>query len=149
MAATRILVVEDEFLIALDIAGVLEQAGLAVIGPAGTVGDALQAIEREEVHGALLDAHLAGEPVGCIADALKARGIPFAFVSGYGPEQLPPAHRGAPLVRKPFTGRDLLAAVAHFKGRRTPAVRHCNNIAGTGVWRIEEGGSAAGSSSKV
>ena len=58
MAATRILVVEDEFLIALDIAGVLEQAGLAVIGPASTVGDALQAIAHEEVHGALLDAQL-------------------------------------------------------------------------------------------
>lgn len=114
MAATRILVVEDEFLIALDIAGVLEQAGLAVIGPTGTVGDALQAIEREEVHGALLDVHLAGEPVSRIADALKARGIPFAFVSGYGREQLPPAHQGAPLVKKPFTGKDLLAAVAHF-----------------------------------
>ena len=97
MAATRILVVEDEFLIALDIAGVLEQAGLAVIGPAGTVGDALQAIEQEDVHGALLDVHLAGEPVG-----------------RYGREQLPQAYRGAPLVRKPFTGRDLLSAVAHF-----------------------------------
>jgi CheY-like chemotaxis protein len=114
MAATRILVVEDEFLIALDIAGVLEQAGLAVVGPAGTVGDALQAIEREVVHGALLDAHLAGEPVGRVADALKARSIPFAFVSGYGREQLPPDHRSAPLVKKPFTGKDLLAAVAHF-----------------------------------
>ena len=74
----------------------------------------LQAIEQEEVHGALLDAHLAGEPVGRVADALKARSIPFAFVSGYGREQLPPAHRGAPLVKKPFTGKDLLAAVAHF-----------------------------------
>jgi CheY-like chemotaxis protein len=114
MAATRILIVEDEFLIALDIAGVLEQAGLAVVGPAGTVVDALQAIEREVVHGALLDAHLAGEPVGRVADALKARSIPFAFVSGYGREQLPPAHRAALLVKKPFTGRDLLAAVAHF-----------------------------------
>jgi CheY-like chemotaxis protein len=114
MTATRILVVEDEFLIALDIAGVLEQAGLAVIGPAGTVGDALQAIEREDVQGALLDAHLAGEPVGRVADALKARSIPFAFVSGYGREQLPPAHRSALLVKKPFTGKDLLAAVALF-----------------------------------
>jgi CheY-like chemotaxis protein len=114
MAATRILVVEDEFLIALDIAGVLEQAGLAVIGPAGTVSDALQAIAQEDVHGALLDAHLAGEPVGRVADALIARGIPFAFVSGYGREQLPAAHRAAPLVKKPFTGRDLLAAVARF-----------------------------------
>jgi DNA-binding response OmpR family regulator len=114
MAATRILVVEDEFLIALDIAAVLEQAGLAVVGPAGTVGDALHAIEREDVHGALLDAHLAGEPVGRVADALKARNIPFAFVSGYGREQLPAAHRNAALVKKPFTGRDLLAAIAHF-----------------------------------
>jgi CheY-like chemotaxis protein len=114
MAATRILVVEDEFLIALDIAGVLEQAGLAVIGPAGTVSDALQAIAHEVVLGALLDAHLAGEPVGRVADALIAHGIPFAFVSGYGREQLPAAHRGAPLVKKPFTGQDLLAAVARF-----------------------------------
>lgn len=114
MAASRILVVEDEFLIALDIAGVLEQAGLVVIGPVGTVGDALEAIAREAVDGALLDAHLAGEPVGRIADALIARGVPFAFVSGYGSEQLPAAHRKAPLVKKPFTGKDLLAAVARF-----------------------------------
>ncbi len=113
-AATRILVVEDEFLIALDITGVLEQAGLAVVGPAGTVGDALTAIAQEEVHGALLDAHLAGEPVGRVADALKARGIPFAFVSGYGREHLPPAHQSVPLVKKPFTGQDLLAAIAQF-----------------------------------
>ena len=114
MAATRILVVEDEFLIALDIAGVLEQAGLAVIGPVANVGDALQAIEQEVVHGALLDANIAGEPVSRVADELTQRGIPFAFVSGYGREQLPPAHRGAPLVKKPFTAKDLLAAVAHF-----------------------------------
>ncbi|HXG79436.1 MAG TPA: response regulator [Methyloceanibacter sp.] len=115
MPATRILVVEDEFLIAFDIAGVLEQAGLSVVGPAGNVADALSAIERDVVHGALLDAHLAGEPVGRVADALKARGIPFAFVSGYGREQLPAAHRAAPLVKKPFTGRDLLAAIAAFR----------------------------------
>lgn len=113
-AVTRILVVEDEFLIALDISGVLEQAGLAVVGPAGTVGDALTALEQEEVHGALLDAHLGGEPVEPVADALKARGIPFAFVSGYGREQLPASHRSAPLVKKPFTGQDLLAAIAQF-----------------------------------
>jgi DNA-binding response OmpR family regulator len=114
MAATRILVVEDEFLIALDIAAALEQAGLAVVGPAGTVGDALHAIAQEDVHGALLDAHLVGEPVERVADALKARNIPFAFVSGYGREQLPAAHRNAVLVKKPFTDRDLLAVIARF-----------------------------------
>ena len=114
MAVTRVLVVEDEFLIALDIAFVLEQAGLVVIGPAGTVVDALRAIESEEVHGALLDAHLGGEPVSRVAEALKGRGIPFAFVSGYGREQLPPEYKEAPLVRKPFASQDLLAAIARF-----------------------------------
>jgi DNA-binding response OmpR family regulator len=114
MAATRILVVEDEFLIALDISGVLEQAGLTVIGPAATVGDALEALSREPVDGALLDAQLAGEPAGRIADALIARRIPFAFVSGHGRDHLPAAHREAPLVKKPFTGSDLLAAIARF-----------------------------------
>ncbi len=114
MAARRILVVEDEFLIAMDIAGVLEQAGLTVIGPAANVGDALEALARETVDGALLDAQLAGETASSIADALIARGIPFAFVTGHGRENLPAAYRDAPLVRKPFIGKDLLAAVARF-----------------------------------
>ncbi|HZJ11379.1 MAG TPA: response regulator [Methyloceanibacter sp.] len=109
-----ILVVEDEFLIALDIVAALEQAGVPVSGPASTVNDALAAIERETLRGALLDAHLAGESAACIADALVARGLPFAFVSGYGRESLPLAYRTAPLVRKPFTDQDLLAAIAGF-----------------------------------
>lgn len=112
--AYPILVVEDEFLIALDIISALEQAGISVAGPASTVSDALATIERDPLRGALLDAHLAGESAGRIADALSARGIPFAFVSGYGRESLPPAHRQAPLVKKPFSDRDLLAAVAAF-----------------------------------
>ncbi|MGC2410586.1 MAG: response regulator [Methyloceanibacter sp.] len=115
MAAKRILVVEDEFLIALDIAGALEQGGLVVIGPLASISDALEALKQEAVDGALLDANLGGQPVGSIADALLARKVPFAFVSGYGRDQLPPQHRGAPLVRKPFTGADLLAVVARFR----------------------------------
>ena len=106
VTAHPVLVVEDEFLIALDIVAALEDAGIAVTG--------LAAIERVPLRGALLDAHLAGESAGRIADALAARGLPFAFVSGYGPESLPPAYRNAPLVRKPFTDRDLLAAIARF-----------------------------------
>jgi CheY-like chemotaxis protein len=114
VTAHPILVVEDEFLIALDIVAALEQAGIPVVGPASTVADALAAIEGKALRGALLDAHLAGEHAGRIADALAARGIPFAFVSGYGRESLPPAYGQAPLVRKPFTDQDLLAAVAGF-----------------------------------
>jgi CheY-like chemotaxis protein len=117
MAARRILVVEDEFLIALDIAGALEQGGHLVIGPLASVRDALAALEREKVDGALLDANLGGEPVGSVADALLARRVPFAFVSGYGREQLPPQHQRAPLIGKPFTGEDLLGVVARFWSR--------------------------------
>jgi len=114
MAGKRVLVVEDEFLIALDIAGALEQGGLEVIGPLACVRDALSALEREHVDGALLDANLGGEPVGKVADALFARRVPFAFVSGYGREQLPQQHRGVPLIGKPFTGEALLGVVARF-----------------------------------
>jgi CheY-like chemotaxis protein len=114
VAARRILVVEDEFLIALDIAGALEQAGLHVIGPHATTAEALKAIESEEVHGALLDANLEGEPVNALADVLVRRKIPFAFVSGYGREQLPTEHRAVPLIKKPFVGTDLLTVVRKF-----------------------------------
>ena len=109
-----ILVVEDEFLIALDIVAALENAGLAVVGPASTVSDALTAIQSGPLRGALLDAHLGGESASRIADVLTARRLPFAFVSGYGRESLPPAHSAAPLIRKPFTDQELLAAVAGF-----------------------------------
>jgi CheY-like chemotaxis protein len=117
MAGKRILVVEDEFLIALDIAGALEQGGLQVIGPLASVRDALSALEREHVDGALLDANLGGEQVGKVADALFARRVPFAFVSGYGREQLPPQHRNVPLIGKPFTSEALLGMVARFWSR--------------------------------
>lgn len=117
MAPRRILVVEDEFLIALDIAGVLEQAGFDVIGPAGRVGEALTAIQGIDVYGALVDGNLGGEPVGALADALSARGIPFAFVTGYGRDRLPAAYQSAPLVKKPFTQAELLAAINRFGAR--------------------------------
>jgi CheY-like chemotaxis protein len=114
VSAQSILVVEDEFLIALDIVAALEQAGIAVAGPVSTVGDALAAIEQHSLRGALLDAHLGGESAVRIADVLTARRLPFAFVSGYGRESLPSAYQNAPLVRKPFTDHDLLSAIAAF-----------------------------------
>jgi CheY-like chemotaxis protein len=114
MAAKRILVIEDEFLIALDISGALEQAGLVPLGPVGTVAEALGAIAAGGIDGALLDVHLSGEAVGSVADSLTAKGIPFAFVTGGMREQLPDAHRSAPLVQKPFTDKDILGAIAGF-----------------------------------
>jgi hypothetical protein len=63
------------------------------------------------LHAALLDIHLAGEPVFPVADVLAERGVPFAFVTGYGKDELPPVYRDRPLLQKPFRPRAVLAMI--------------------------------------
>ena len=108
----RILVVEDEPLLAMEIAGQLEDAGACVIGPVGNVAAALSLIEQYRFHGALLDANLAGNPIDEIAAALAVNNIPFVFVSGYNRGSLPKAFDAVELLPKPFDANRLLAAVA-------------------------------------
>ena len=110
MAAQRLLVVEDELLVALDIESILSEAGMVVIGPASSAGEALELIASGGADAALIDANLGGEPITAVARALSERGIPFAYVTGYGRESLPAAHP-APIVTKPFDAAQLLAAV--------------------------------------
>ncbi|WP_141701605.1 hypothetical protein [Methyloceanibacter marginalis] len=105
-----ILVVEDEFLIALDIVAALENAGHAVIGPASTVGDALAAIEREPLRGALLDAHLGGESAGQIADLLARADSPSLLSAATArraclPPIAPLRWSGNPLPTRTFSRR--------------------------------------------
>jgi DNA-binding response OmpR family regulator len=109
MAAQRLLVVEDELLVALDIESILTDAGLAVIGPASSAAEALRLLAGSEPHAALIDANLSGEPITAVAKALTDRGIPFAYVTGYGRESLPVDFH-APIVSKPFDSDQLLAA---------------------------------------
>ncbi|HUE47162.1 MAG TPA: response regulator [Aestuariivirgaceae bacterium] len=109
MAGQRLLVVEDELLVALDIESILSEAGMAVVGPASSAGEALKLIADTPLDAALLDANLSGEPIDAVAQALSERGIPFAYVTGYGRESLPAAHP-APIVTKPFDAEQLLAA---------------------------------------
>lgn len=110
----RILVVEDEALIALDIAATFEDAGCTVIGPAATLQQARSLIAHTNFDVALLDANLDGEPVDELAAALTRRQIPFAFLTGYGPEALPPGYRSAALIRKPFMARQAIEAVGRL-----------------------------------
>ncbi|WP_428032472.1 response regulator [Ancylobacter sp.] len=104
----RILVVEDEALVALELIAVLEDAGATVCGPARTVEEALEMIETAAFHAALLDGNLHGKPVDAVAAALTRRSVPFAFVSGYGRESLPAAFAHAPVIGKPFTPQQLV-----------------------------------------
>ena len=109
MAGQRLLVVEDELLVALDIESILSDAGMDVLGPASSAGEALKLISDSPPDAALLDANLSGEPIDAVAQVLSDRRIPFAYVTGYGRESLPPAHP-APIVPKPFDAEQLLAA---------------------------------------
>jgi DNA-binding response OmpR family regulator len=102
-----VLVVEDEWIIGEAIARMLRRAGCRVLGPAGTVADALAIIGQEAPAAALLDASLGAEPSFAVADLLAARGIPFAFLSGRRPEELPPAYAACRLLTKPFREKDL------------------------------------------
>lgn len=111
--AARVLVVEDEFFIALDLSERLEDAGFLVAGPAAAVAEALRLLDEAPCDIAVLDIHLGpretSEPV---ALELAARNIPFVTVTGFSHEQRPPGYNGAPLLSKPVRPDELLAALS-------------------------------------
>ena len=108
-----VLVVEDEFLIALDLEQLLRRHGWRVLGPAATVDQALRLLRGAAPDVALLDVNLRGEPVTPVAEELRARGVPFVLASAYdGPGLVAAALAGAPAVGKPTDERRLLAALA-------------------------------------
>ncbi|MGC6329461.1 response regulator [Rhizorhabdus sp. FW153] len=107
----KILVVEDEPLVAMDLMMELEDAGHLALGPATSCEQALEVIANDAPDAVLLDGNLNGEPVDRVADELLERGIPFAFVSGYGREHLPARHAERPMISKPFRAAEVLAAV--------------------------------------
>lgn len=107
----RILVVEDEPLLAFDIAQHLTTAGYEVVGPASTVARALELIASQGCDIAVLDINLGHETAEPIAAVLTGRGAPFFTVTGYSRDQHPPAFQGVPSLTKPITPEDLLALV--------------------------------------
>ncbi|MBW8840657.1 MAG: response regulator [Sphingomonadales bacterium] len=103
LRGTRILVVEDEYLLADDLTNALSDAGAYVLGPAASVEDATTLIGNETaIDAAILDVNLRGDMVFPLADALRDRGIPFAFATGYDDWALPPRFADAPRIEKPF-----------------------------------------------
>jgi DNA-binding response OmpR family regulator len=105
----RILIIDDEVVIAFDIQWVLSQAGFDQPEIRTTVKSALETIASSAFDAAILDANLNGESAEPIAEALNKRGIPFIGLSGYAPDQRPPAFTAAPFLAKPFTAEDLIA----------------------------------------
>lgn len=109
----RILIVEDNFLLAEVTKGLLEERGCQVVGPAGLLQDGLDLARAEPLDGAILDINLHGEFSFAIAEVLRSRGVPFMFVTGYQDRSIVPAvFRSAPRLDKPVPDDHLLEAAA-------------------------------------
>ncbi|MFO1113922.1 MAG: HWE histidine kinase domain-containing protein [Rhodospirillales bacterium] len=107
-AAPRVLVAEDEPLAALEITGILTEAGLQVVGPAATVREAMELARGAAIVAAILDVNLKGDMIFPVADLLVARGAPVVLVTGYDSDSiLPERYRGIGALRKPID-RNLL-----------------------------------------
>jgi DNA-binding response OmpR family regulator len=113
----RVLVVEDEVLLALDLADQLTEAGFEVIGPAMSVAKALTLIAEVGCDVAVLDVNLGDETSERIAHVLRARRTPFVILTGYSAQQLQPGFQGAPVLSKPAPPSVLLATLRHYLAR--------------------------------
>jgi two-component SAPR family response regulator len=116
IAGCRILVVEDDLLIAVLIEDALQDSGGEIVGPAATLEKALKLVEEEEFDAAILDVTLRGAKVYPVAELLLARGIPFVFASGYGDWALPEELRDKPRLMKPFTAAALEEQIGSLCG---------------------------------
>jgi CheY-like chemotaxis protein len=128
LSGARILVADDEALIALDIAATLADAGVDVVGPCMTLAKALEMAEKESFSAALLDIRLGSTTTEAVADRLHARQIPFLFYSGQAlPESMSRRWPESRVISKPAYSGEVLAALADLllsnvaSGRR-PAV---------------------------
>ncbi len=108
LAGRRVLVVEDTFLVAEMITDVLESAGCVIVGPAARLAQGLSLAPTAAIDFALLDVNLSGEQSFPIAAVLQGRGVPFAFLTGYGEDAVPREFRGTPCINKPFQSSQLL-----------------------------------------
>ena len=113
LAGLKILIVEDNFLLAEVTKGLLEETGCHVVGPVGRLDEGLARARRDALDGAILDINLHGELSFAIAEVLADRGVPFLFVTGYQDRSMvPPPLRSAPRLDKPVPDDRLIEAVA-------------------------------------
>lgn len=112
----RVLLVEDESLVAMMIEDMLLDLGCEVVQTAGTIPDAMRAIEQQRIELALLDINVAGKQVFPVAEALSEKALPFIFSSGYGQGGVPERFGRAPVVAKPFQINELDAAIRSAVG---------------------------------
>jgi len=114
----KILVVEDSFVVAMDLASQLEHCGCTVVGPEGRLRPALNAAWHEALDGAILDVNLGGVHCFPVAGALTARKVRYIFASGYDSISVwPPEYAQAPRITKPYRFPELAELLVQHVAR--------------------------------
>jgi DNA-binding response OmpR family regulator len=117
LAGRRILLAEDEYLIAMELQQELEKNGAEVVGPTASIAETLRLSgSAGPVDVAVLDIDLGGQMAYPVADALRARNIPFIFISGFGPQGIRPEYADAPMLDKPIMMHRLHAFLGETLG---------------------------------
>ena len=124
----RIVVVEDDFLLATDICRDLRNLGATVLGPAPTPFYATQLIGRRKIDAAVLDVRLHGATVFDVADQLRDRGVPILFATAYGREAIPLRFQETCLLEKPLDRKRLVSEIVAMTRRRSPPVAQASPI---------------------
>lgn len=113
LGGRNVLVVEDEYLMAMSLSDELQEAGAKVVGPAASVAKAMRLVDAADaIDFALLDLNLGGESAFPLADVLAARGVPFVFLTGYDASAIPAAYRAVPRLGKPLAADEIVRSVA-------------------------------------
>ncbi|MDB5724517.1 MAG: hypothetical protein JWQ16_1271 [Novosphingobium sp.] len=107
----KILVVEDEILVAMFLEDLLIGMGHEVVGPASRLGEAMELARDSLIDFAVLDVNLAGVASFPVAELLRERGIPFVFATGYGTDGMAAGHCDERTLRKPYAAEDLRLAI--------------------------------------
>ncbi len=112
LAGRRLLLVEDELMVAMALEDALVDAGLVIVGPVARVGRAVELAREQSVDIALLDINLSGERVFPVAEVLAAKGVPFLFLTGYSKSSLPAEYTSRPVLSKPCDMQVLLNEIS-------------------------------------
>lgn len=112
LEGVRVLIIEDDSLVAMSVEDMLNDLGCSVVGNAGNLTQAFEKVGAGGFDFALLDINLRGKEVFPVAEVLSEQGIPFAFASGYGRAGLPDEYRTRPVVSKPFQMEELSAVLS-------------------------------------
>ncbi len=118
LTGLRVLVVEDEMMVAMLMEDMLADLGCIVVGPISRLDEAMESVSELELDCAVLDVNLGDQSVFPLADLLRERGLPYAFATGYGDAGLRPVDKGAPVLQKPFREADLARVLVDLKQNR-------------------------------